>query len=116
MSLLNVVGCNVCRCASENIEELLTDLRNARHGTYCLQEVHSWSEGSELVITDSSVYRNAGSPSAIVIPTDLGFSVRWSGGACMHTMVLIGCVGVISSYMPDIQKTLDKTRFLGSST
>ena len=32
------MGCNVCRCASENIEELLTDLSQARRGIYCLQE------------------------------------------------------------------------------
>eukprot|EP00973_Karenia_brevis_P043914 6080733-Karenia_brevis.AAC.1 len=46
----------------------------------------------------------ADNPSAILIPAEWWGHVRWMDSLCMHSMVLIGCYGFISSYLPDISK------------
>eukprot|EP00973_Karenia_brevis_P021885 3009773-Karenia_brevis.AAC.1 len=65
--VLNVVGCNVCRCAWDNIEELLADLSDVGRevgmtGVYCLQEVSGWPHGFEFDLPGWLVIHDASSP------------------------------------------------------
>ena len=93
------MGCNVCRCSEENIEELLEDLGSASHGVMCLQEVSSWREGAEFNVKGWSVYRNADSSWAVVIPAELAWGhaslVRNSMHALADTLRYYRCGLVI---------------------
>eukprot|EP00959_Pyramimonas_sp_CCMP1952_P418267 8762521-Pyramimonas_sp.AAC.1 len=69
-------------------------------GLHCLQEVSSWPSdaGDEFDLEGWLAQRAAGSPCAILVPSGLGDRLRWTGSRGMHSLVLIGSIGIISSY------------------
>eukprot|EP00972_Heterocapsa_arctica_P078156 11525867-Heterocapsa_arctica.AAC.1 len=73
------------------MKEVLGD-KVEKRGVYCLQETSSWSEGTELNLKGWSAIRAAGSPSAIMIPSELLRHVWETESAGMHE-------GIISNLM-----------------
>ena len=74
----------------------------AHRGVYCLQEVSSWPDGEEFNHKDWMVIHTAGSPSAILVPKEWWDQIIWTGSYCMHAVVTINKVGIVSSYLPDV--------------
>ena len=103
-----MIGCNVCHCTEDNFEEPRKDLTFVKLGVYCLQQDSSWSDGPEFNLQGWSIFHTIGSPSVTVLPSELGVSVGWSGPACMHYMGMLGNIDIISTYMPDVEKTLEE--------
>ena len=75
--------------------------------------------GSSIIRTDSSlsfstqgffISRREGSPTAIAVPSLLLGNLRWQSSISEHvsyrfcTAVLLGKLGVVSVYLPDISK------------
>ena len=106
---LSVITCNVRRCSFEHAQDVIEDLVPTPHSILCLQEVSSWPSGDsdEFKLPGWIAQHTADSPSAILVPRGREHLIRWMGSQCMHSMVLLGEVGIISSYLPDSWKSLD---------
>ena len=96
------------RVAFDNVCEIIDDLLEVQRGVLCLQEVGSWPDAAaeELSIKAWTAQHTAGSPSAILVPSEFEGQLRWTGSHSMHSQVLLGHIGIISSYLPDSWKPL----------
>ena len=106
-NLLDVISCNVCRCSEGHIPEMLEDLTCAQRGVYCLQETSSWRSGDEMNLQGWSVFRATESPAATMLPSELSRHVRETESADMHEGTIMNEVGIISTYLPDIEKSIE---------
>ena len=103
---INILSLNVHRLNWDHVEELVLGLSSLHFGVFLLQEVSSWPSSQDARIHKWSLVHTHGAPSALLIPRIYN-DIRWTGGFAMHACAVVGNVGCISSYLPDVTKSLE---------
>eukprot|EP00973_Karenia_brevis_P007536 1020047-Karenia_brevis.AAC.1 len=63
-------------------------------------------DSEEFIILGWTAQHTAGNPSAVLIPDFLNGAVVWMGSHRMHSFILLGSIGIVSTYLPDCSKGL----------
>ena len=107
VGVLEVVGCNVNNIAVGRLAETVNSLRSIASDSpiLLLQEVSSCP--NDVQFSGLSVIRNAGTPSAVLIPSSLGMNIRSSTHTSVCPLVVLCDVGIISGYLADSLQSLE---------
>ena len=103
---MNILSINVCRTPWDRVQELICELSSLHLGIFCLQEVSAWPSEEEVRIHGWTLVHKLCSPAALLIPAKY-VDMCWTGTRGVHACAVIGCVGGISSYLPDVSKPLE---------
>ncbi len=101
---------NCRKCGPDNSSEFIGLLRDRFQGICCLQEVPRWPP--DFSTQGFFISRREGSPTAIAVPSSLLGNLRWQSSISEHishrfcTAILLGKLGVVSVYLPDISKPI----------
>ena len=99
---MNILTVNLCRLGVDYIDDVIVELSNLHRGIFFLQEVSAWPSGDAIIIHGWTLIHEQGFPAALLLPSKYRGDIRWAMVAGVHACAVLGTVGFISSYMPDV--------------